>query len=300
MLFACSVAAATPGCIPRQGAVGAPVSGEGEPVDSVATTPEQLLLPDAGGSRAFPNGMQNPALRQVLDNADMAPDLAREEGKEHGPEGNAGKKGKKAKRQAKKRRLEMERRALPSVETHESALRRQLLADWGWRNDKDDQVHVPLIDWRNWKRIRVWTLDHLTAFKYTDDNHLLTAAFTVETPGIVRPTSRQCMEAFESKALAELEQRRVRRTPVLEGEGSWRGEPILVHVADGSGRFFFKTYEFSTAWAAYPAYREGCLIYATVVLWDGEPDLARRVRDRWVREGFRAMNVRTTSIPFRH
>ena len=41
-----------------------------------------------------------------------------------------------------------------AYEPHLAALERQLEQSWGWRSDKDDQVHFPLPDWDNWRRIR--------------------------------------------------------------------------------------------------------------------------------------------------
>lgn len=183
-------------------------------------------------------------------------------------------------------------------EPHAAALDRQLGEPWGWRNDKDDQVHFPLPDWENWRRVRIRFVEHLTAFRYGDDRHLFSAAFVVRTPE--PPTSATCMAEFERRALDEAESYRVNYAPVTEHRSRWRREPLVVHATDGELSFLFSHYDFSAAWAAYPAYEDGCLVYAVVVQWEGQRELARQVRDRWIEEGFSGLTALTKTRPFRH
>lgn len=186
-----------------------------------------------------------------------------------------------------------------AYEPHVAALDRQLEQPWGWRNDKDDQVHFPLPDWENWRRVRIRFVDHLAAFRYGDDRHVFSAAFVVRTPDGEAPTSAACMAEFERQALDRASSYRVRYTPVSEHASSWRREPLVVHATDGELSFFFTRYDFSAAWAAYPAYEDGCLVYAVVVQWEGQRELARRVRDRWIEEGFSGLTTLTKTRPFR-
>lgn len=161
-------------------------------------------------------------------------------------------------------------------------------------------MHFPLPDWENWRRVRIRFVDHLTAFRYGDDRHVFSAAFTVKVPGEGHPTTAECMEEFERQALDKARFYRVRFSPISEHETRWRGRPLAIHATDGELSFFFSHYEFSSAWAAYPAYPGGCLVYAVVVQWEGHPELARRVRDRWITEGFAGMQVLTKTLPYRH
>lgn len=185
-------------------------------------------------------------------------------------------------------------------EPHAAALSRQLDEPWGWRNDKDDQVHFPLPDWEHWRRVRIRFVDHLTAFKYGDDRHLLSAAFVLKTPPEVTPSTETCMALFEREARKKADTYRVSFTPIRSHETRWRGRPLAVHSTDGELSFLFSHYEFSSAWAAYPAYSDGCLVYAVVVQWEDQPELARKVRDRWIAEGFEGVQTRTKMLPFRH
>jgi hypothetical protein len=210
-----------------------------------------------------------------------------------------------AKHQQKKRRESKKKEAtaaapkpLPEIVDHRSALERQLVAGWGWGADTGHQVRVPLPDWQNWQRVRLFGIEHLAAFRYTKQHHTLTAVFTVETSA-KQPSSLSCMDAFERRGKPVLAQHGVRITPIAESASRWDQKPVLVHETEGRVTFLFSRYEFSAAWTAYPAYDHGCLVYATVVLWDGQPELARQLLDRFVAEGVAQVRPLTAELPMR-
>jgi hypothetical protein len=187
---------------------------------------------------------------------------------------------------------------LPAITDHRSALERQLAAGWGWGADKDRQVRVPLPDYRNWRRVRLFGIDHLTAFTYTKQHHTLTAVFAVETRA-KQPSSLSCMEEFERRGMPEIKRHGVHIEPVAQSASRWDERPVLVHKTEGRVSFLFSRYEFSAAWTAYPAYDHGCLVYATIVLWDGQPELARKLLDRFVAEGVGQVRPLTSALPAR-
>jgi hypothetical protein len=78
---------------------------------------------------------------------------------------------------------------------HESALRRLLAGTWGWRNDKQDALHVPLPDWQNWRRIRYFGVPSFVGFRYGDDHHVVIAIWVRDADEGVTP--EQCLDAFE-------------------------------------------------------------------------------------------------------
>ena len=183
---------------------------------------------------------------------------------------------------------------------HRALLQRQLAARWGWRNDKDDQVHAPLLEWRGWKRVRFWGIPHLTGFRYGKDHSSLTVAVPVELEPGGEVTSKRCMERFEAEARPRIKHYDVALGPMRTRTGAWKGEPLVVKWVDGKVSTGFRERRFSAAWAAYPAYDGACLVYAVAVPWDEEERLARAVRDRWVSEGFERMQTLTQSVPYRH
>ncbi len=186
---------------------------------------------------------------------------------------------------------------LPGLDSHKSALERQLGADWGEQSDRDGLAGFPLIDAGNWRRVRYHGVPTFTAFSYGNDHHAITAAFTVPVEG--EPSSRRCMAKFEARAIREFEALGGKRGTIRETSGRFRDQDLLIHAADGELSMFFTTYRFSVAWAAYPGYEGGCIVYSAGVLWGDDPKLAQRVRDRWVREGFERYVPRTVELPVR-
>ena len=73
----------------------------------------------------------------------------------------------------------------------------------------------------------------------------------------------------------------------------------MISYVDGKLNWGLSRVEFSGAWAAYPAYSNACLIYAVGVPWREHGDLAQKLRDRFIDEGFALMNTLTTERPYR-
>lgn len=186
-----------------------------------------------------------------------------------------------------------------AYDPHEAALLRQLTTEWGYQLDKDRQLRVPLSDDGHWKRVRFRFVDHFTGFRYGDERHLLTAAFVMDTPPGEKQTSETCMARFEERATEQAESVDAKYGEVVSKQLVWKKKPLLVHATDGGVSFLFRNYDFSAAWAAYPAYKDACLVYAVVVRWEGYPELARKVRDRWVEEGFATLKPLTRTRPYR-
>jgi len=186
-----------------------------------------------------------------------------------------------------------------AYDPHEAALMRQLSEPWGLRNDKDDQLHVPTIDWKNWKRVRFTLVKHFTGFRYGEDHHLFSIAFLLDVPPDVEQTSQSCMNRFEAWARPQLNGYEVRFGEFSSKFVRWRRRPLQVNYVDGHVDVGLTRHEFSLAWAAYAAYPDACLIYAVAVPWGDHEDLARQVRDRWVREGFGHMRPLTETRPYR-
>jgi hypothetical protein len=186
---------------------------------------------------------------------------------------------------------------LPDLADHESALLRQLAGPWGSGRDRDNQAAFPLVDTPHWKRVRFRGVPHFAGFTYGPDHDLVTSAFVVRTQD--KPTSRKCLALFEAEAMREYDSLGGRHSAILERRGKWKGQELVVHTGDGELSILFTNYRFSVAWAAFPAYSDGCLVYATVVFWGDHPNLAQKVRDRWAREGFLRYEALTSKAPSR-
>src|SRR5262245_57018221 len=169
---------------------------------------------------------------------------------------------------------------------HRAALERMLAEPWGSRNDKDDQVVAPLPDAPKWRRIRYWGFDHLAGFRYGKTYHAVGAIAVQDVPPGTPVRSETCLAAFESWARPQMQGLDVRFEPFQTTLARWRDQPLVIQAMDGWVSWGISSTEFSAAWAAYPAYKDACLIYAVAVAWRDSKDLAQKVRDRYVAEGF--------------
>ncbi len=184
-------------------------------------------------------------------------------------------------------------------DAHWAALTRQLSEPWGERNDKDDQIHLPLPDWEHWKRVRYWGVKHFVGFRYGDDHHVVAIGFVLEVPPGSATDVHTCMRHFEGWARPQMRGYEVKLTPMRSHETTWRDQPIVVKMVDGYVDTAFSRKKFSAAWAAIPAYPDACFIYAVAVPWRDHEKLAKKVRDRWVNEAFDKVNPLTQTHPER-
>ena len=176
---------------------------------------------------------------------------------------------------------------------------RQLNEPWGLRNDKDDQLHAPTPDWQNWKRVRFRLVKHFTGFRYGEEHYVMALAFLLDVPPTSKQTTESCMNRFEAWARPQLSDYEVSFGEFQSTFKRWRGQPLQVNYVDGPVNVGLERHDFSVAWAAYAAYPDACLIYAVAVPWFEHGALARRVRDRWVAEGFQHMRPLTEHRPYR-
>jgi hypothetical protein len=181
-----------------------------------------------------------------------------------------------------------------AADPQEAALFRQLDEAWGQRNDRDDQLLVPLPDSNHWKRVRYWGVEHFVGFRYGNEHHALVIGFSQQVPPGTPITTDTCMRRFEAWGRPQTKPFDVKFGPFAVHQQRWRDKRLEVHAVDGEVSVGFTTTSFSAAWAAYPAYSDGCLIYAVAVPWRDHPELARQVRDRFIKEGFTQIEPKTT------
>ena len=186
-----------------------------------------------------------------------------------------------------------------AVDPHAAALERLENAPWGTRNDRDGQVNVPLPDSENWKRVRYFGVEHFVGFRYGDDHHAMVIAFTRPLPTGTPMKSDTCMRTFEAWGFPQTHPFDVKFSPFETSLGKWQGKILETRAVDGRLNLGFTSSEFSGAWAAYPAYADGCLVLAVAVPWRDHKELAQKLRDRWVSEGFALTVVASDARPER-
>jgi hypothetical protein len=158
-------------------------------------------------------------------------------------------------------------------------------------------LHYP--DSRNWRRVRYRLFEHLVGFRYSDRFDSTVVVFANDTRNGRAADSRACIRQAETMARPRIRALSVTIGPISETEIVWRDRRIVVHSVDGAFPWGFKRIEFSAAWAAYPAYEKACLIHGIGVKHENRADLARLVRDRWIRDVAAQLDALTTSKPYR-
>jgi len=181
-----------------------------------------------------------------------------------------------------------------------AALVRLLEEPLGELRDKDNQIGLHYPDSRHWKRVRYRLFEHLVGFRYSDRFDATVVVLVNDTRAGRDADSRACIRQAETIARPRLRALSVTIGPVSETEITWRDKRIVVHSVDGAFPWGFKRIEFSAAWAAYPAYDKACLLHGFGVKHENRGDLARLVRDRWIRDVAAKVDALTVQKAFRH
>ena len=187
-----------------------------------------------------------------------------------------------------------------AADPERAALERLLGEAWGARTDKDEQLLAPMPDRDHWKRTRYFGFDHLVGFRYGNEHRAMVAVRVQDLPPGTPVKSETCMRAFEDWARPQIAGFDVKLHPLPTKVVRWRGQPLVIQSVDGWVSWGIGSADFSVAWAAYPAYKDGCLIYGVALPWRDQPVLAKRVRDRWVNEGFVGFEALTAEKAYRH
>jgi hypothetical protein len=186
-----------------------------------------------------------------------------------------------------------------AADPHAAALQRLLEQPWGERRDRGEQLGVALPDADNWKRVRYWGVEHFLGFRYGAEHHAFVVVF-VQDAEEEHPTSEQCLRHFEAWGRPQIKAFDVEFSPFHPSYRKFRDQSVIALSVDGKLSLGFARPEFSAAWAAYSLYPKTCLISAVAVPWRGDPEAARRVRDRFVSEGFAQLQPLTETRPVRN
>ena len=185
-------------------------------------------------------------------------------------------------------------------DAHAASLAQMLKGPFGWAGDKDDQVRILLPNGSQWKRVRYFGFEHLAGFRYGSDHHAVSVVLVEDTRQGRAPTSETCMRHAETLARPRAREFALETQPVVETRVNWRGKSLIVHATDGEFPYGFRRISFSAAWIAYPAYASSCLYQVFAAKYEGHPELARKLRDRWIAEAAAQVDIRTTTKPYRH
>ncbi len=168
-----------------------------------------------------------------------------------------------------------------------AALERLLGEPWGRRRDRFNTLDVPLADWKSWRRVRIWNHPTRATYRYGDEHYAILTVLYTDTTGPSDPDS--CLDELWAKnaPLADAYGVRLGDAQIIRTTQDIDGEvrPLVFKILDGSVDSVFANDEYAAAIAVYESWPGTCLLSALAVKSSNHPDLARRVRDRWVDEG---------------
>lgn len=154
------------------------------------------------------------------------------------------------------------------------------------RRDKWNTLRVPLADWKNWRRIRIWGHPTRATFQYGEK---YTAMLTVRYNPIEGPNDpERCLANFMKYAspIAENYGIRLGESQLVKTSQSFQGQPspILVRLQEGGVDSIVTSDDYLGFMAAYQSWPGTCLVQGFAVVATDHPELAAKVRDRWVAE----------------
>ncbi len=170
----------------------------------------------------------------------------------------------------------------------QAALERLGAEHWGARRDRQGTIRIALADVRHWTRVRLWGEPTRAAFRFGDEHYGVTAVWYSPAKGASDPES--CLQRFIDEAKPRGEafgvhvDKRTRVHVAQETLQAGMTGPVPVEVVDASIDSIFDKDSFAGAIASYPSWPGTCLIQGFMVRAAKHPELAAKVRNRWVDE----------------
>lgn len=171
----------------------------------------------------------------------------------------------------------------------------------GRRRDRWSTLAVPLADWKNWRRIKIWGHPTRATFQYGKEH---TALLTLRYSPIEGPNDpERCLADFMKYAspIAESYGVRLGQSQLVKTTQQVRAEqrPVLVRLQEGGVESIVVSDDYVGFMAAYQSWPGTCLVQSFAVVSTNHPDIATKVRDRWVSEavGKLAWDKKLTEAP---
>jgi hypothetical protein len=168
-----------------------------------------------------------------------------------------------------------------------SALEQLLSAPLGVRHDPERTLEIPVLDDGSaWRFTRLQRLPARATFRYRRDDHAAESVYYTASRGPATPA--RCLQQLlhdtgEARALIDLSwsMTRVRSLP-RRIEPHRAVDRIVVHELDAEVRGLVESRRYKAAIAVYPHGNAMCLARSFAVVAERHPELAERVRERWV------------------
>ncbi len=186
-------------------------------------------------------------------------------------------------------------------ESHSAALEQLKVAPVVPKADKQNAVLVPLPDAEHWTRVRFLTLKSLVGFRYGKDHHAIFAGFVTHVDD--NSVQGACNKSFEQWAAPWIDAFEVElkhdppiaftwSAPQPPAPAGAEPPPKKINIVDvdplhAKTATVLSRESYEAAWAAYPAWGDkACLVVGVAIPARDDPQRAKEVRDRFLREVF--------------
>jgi len=195
---------------------------------------------------------------------------------------------------------------------HSAALEQLKVAPIRTRSDKQNAVLVPLPDAEHWTRVRFVTVKTLLGFRYGKEHHAIFAGFVTHVDD--NSVQGACSRSFETWATPLVDAFEVELKHGPPVAFTWSAPPppapagadrpakkiaiIDVDSLNAKTATVLSHESYEAAWAAYPAWGDkACLVLGVAVPARDDPQRARDVRDRFLRDVFPKIAVTGQNEP---
>jgi hypothetical protein len=166
--------------------------------------------------------------------------------------------------------------------SHAAALEELKIARIGRRIDRQASVSIPLPDPEHWTRVKFWGVESLVGFRYGKDHHAIVGAFVTHVED--NTVTGACTKSFEAWAMPMVEAFDVEVTHEAPIAVMWHRQIVEVDSVFAKTETAFVRDAYAGAYAAYPVWKNACLIVGMAVPARDDDERAREVRDRFARE----------------
>jgi hypothetical protein len=173
--------------------------------------------------------------------------------------------------------------------SHAAALEQLKTAPLGARDDKQGSLRVPLPDGERWTRVKFWGLPSLVAFRYGKDHHAIVGGFVTHVAD--HTVQGACPKSFEAVAQPWVDAFEVGLKHEMPQAFAWQRHIVDVDSLVAKTATLMDHDEYAGAYAAYPVWKDACLILGVAIPGRGEIERAKAVRDRFVTEVFPKLEI---------
>jgi hypothetical protein len=168
-----------------------------------------------------------------------------------------------------------------------AALERLATEPWFSRRDRWNTIKVPLMDWKNWQRVTFMGHPLRAGYRYGDDHHAVVIVWYEAIEGKNDPET--CLARFLDYALPIARAFNVQMDPPILSRAKQRvGRetlPVAVESVDAHVKSLIADEDYAAGIASYQSWPGTCLVQGFAVVAGENPELARTIRDRWLKEG---------------